>query len=229
MPGDNPAWAEELRADLDGQPVNQYWLPGIPGHVGRAREAGFARGSAPFVAYADPDDRILPGTFAALLAAMLDNPGAPFAWAGEQKAGMDLAPIGAPAVRPSGYDQRLHRNNVHGYCHGVHVIRRGLIAPALPVLRACHLGAEGVFLAHVANVGAPVSAWARPVHVPMVGRLWRQHPGAAHHAYTGADRERNARALGLGPQYLHGGKPQAAAPCATCGAGYSRRWPPSEE
>ena len=217
IPGCNQGWADELRADLDAQPVNQHWLPGIVGHAGRAREAGFGLGTAPFVAFADPDDRILPGTFDALLAAMLDNPGAPFAWAGEQRVDDELKPIGSPTIWPQGYDQRIHRNHIEGYCHGVQLIRRSAIGSALATIRACPVGPEGVFLAHVADVGAPMPAWRKPVHLPVVGRLWRQHPGASHHTYTAADQARNQRLLGFAPQYLHGSKPQAPAPCATCG------------
>lgn len=217
MPSENAEWAAELRADLDGEPVNQHWLPGIAGQVGRAREVGFSLGTAPFVAFADPDDRIVPGTFAKLLEALLDNPGAPFAWAGEQRVDADLTPIGRARVLPHGYDQRMHRNHVQGYCHGVQLIRRSAIAAALVATRPCHIGAEGVFLAHVAQVGAPMPEWRRPVHLPIVGRLWRQHPGASHHAYTAADQARNQQLLGFAPQYLHGGQRQAPAPCLTCG------------
>ena len=70
MPADNAEWAAALRRDLDGEPVKQHWLAGIPGQLGQARAAGFALGAAPFVSFADPDDRIIAGTVAALLAAL---------------------------------------------------------------------------------------------------------------------------------------------------------------
>ena len=37
MPGDNAAWAEQLRADLSAEGVSQHWLPGIQGALGAAR------------------------------------------------------------------------------------------------------------------------------------------------------------------------------------------------
>jgi len=203
MPADNPAWAQELRADLDAEPVNQHWLPGIPGEFGAARAAGYDCGSAPFVSFADPDDRIVGGTFAALLQALDQNPGAPFAWVGEQRVSADLRPLGVPRVWTGPYDAQRHRNALQMYCHGVVLIRRALCMAALPLLRQCGMGADGVLLAHLAQPHAPLPASERPVHVPIVGRLWRQHPGGYHHAYTAAERERHQRLAGVTPQYLH--------------------------
>lgn len=214
MPADNAEWAAALRRDLDGEPVNQHWLAGIPGQLGQARAAGFALGAAPFVSFADPDDRIIAGTFAALLAALEARPLAPFAWAGEQRVDEDLAPMGRPAIWPQGYDQRRHRNHPT-YCQGVVLIRRAALAPVMHLLRQCGNGAEGVLLAHLAGVDVPQPAERQPVHVPIVGRLWRQHPAAYHRAYSAADRNRN-KVLGVEPQYLHVVRARQAV-CATCG------------
>ena len=217
LPGDNPDWRAELERDLAKQPIRTHWLAGIPGQIGAARAAGLALGNAPFVSYVDPDDRVIGGTYEKLLAALQANPGAPFAWAGEQRVDADLMPIGQPQVWPQGYDQRRHRNYPGAYCHGVVLIRRSALPPVLPALRACHIGAEGVMLAHLAGVQAPIAPERRPVHLPIVGLLWRDHPGAVHYGYSAADQARNMRALGFAPQYLHGQPPQAREPCATCG------------
>ena len=45
-------WREECLASLAGAPIRLHLLPGIPGRVGRARAAGFARGTLPLVACA---------------------------------------------------------------------------------------------------------------------------------------------------------------------------------
>ena len=47
MQGDNAAWRDELRRDLDAEPVRQHWLPGIAGELGRARAAGLEAGVSP--------------------------------------------------------------------------------------------------------------------------------------------------------------------------------------
>lgn len=149
MQGDNAAWRDELRRDLDAEPVRQHWLPGIAGELGRARAAGLEAGGAPFVSWADPDDRIIRGTYGRLLQALQAQPQAPFAWAGEQRVDDDLTPIGQPSVWPGGYDQRRHRNHIFGFCHGVVLIRRAALAPAMPLLRRCGNGAEGILLARL--------------------------------------------------------------------------------
>ena len=202
MPDDRADWAAQLRADLDAEPVHQHWLPGIEGRFGMARAKGFALGCAPFLSFADPDDRVVGGTFSCLLAALLEHPGAPFAWAGEQRVDSDLVPIGEPTVWPDGYDHRRHRNHMT-YCHGVVLIRRAVLMPALGLLRACGVGADGVLLGHLARVHSPLPPDALPVHVPIVGRLWRQHQRNYHRTYSASARARDQRLLGVTPQYLH--------------------------
>lgn len=220
LPGDNPAWRDELRRDLDAEPVHQHWLPGIAGELGRARAAGLEAGVAPFVSWADPDDRIIRGTYNRLLECLQAHPHSPFAWAGEQRVDEDLAPVGLPSVWPEGYNQGRHRNNIFGFCHGVVLIRRRALASAMAMLRRCGNGAEGILLARLAAIGAPAASGRQPVHVPVVGRLWRQHAGQYHRAFGPADRAYGHRVLGVEPKYLHGTQQavrQERAPCRTCG------------
>lgn len=202
LPRARADWAAQLRADLNAEPVNQHWLAGIEGRFGLARANGYALGSAPFLSWADPDDRIVGGTFACLLAALLENPGAPFAWAGEQRVDTDLIPIGEPTVWPDGYNQRRHRNHLT-YCHGVVLFRRETLMPALGLLRDCLTGADGVLAAHLARVHYPLSPEDLPIHVPIVGRLWRQHQHNGHRTYSASARSHDQRLLGVTPQYLH--------------------------
>ena len=220
MPQMNPDWVAELRRDLDAAPVNQHWLPGIADQLGAARAIGFSQGSAPFVSFADPDDRVMSGTFARLFQALQDNPGAPFAWAGEQRVDADLMPIGQPNTQPSGYSARRHRNNLAGYVQGVVLIRRSAVVPVLGLLRQCGLEADGVLFAHLARLQVDLPTEGQPVHVPIVGRLWRQHANSHH--VTAPARARGQQLAGVVPQYLHVTRQTARtsgayAPCASCG------------
>lgn len=189
-------WVQETRNDLDAEPVNQHWLPGIDGDLAEARARGFSAGCAPFVTSADPDDRITPGTYAALLKALDDNPGAPFAWAGEQMVDEDLTPLRRHAhVWPRGYDPLSHiSNGVH--VHGVKLYRREFVMPLLDLMRQAGLCCE--FLLDLAIVkpwtGTP-STW--PVHVPMVGRLWRQHQDNGFRDFRVGHFNRMAQVLGF--------------------------------
>lgn len=47
-------------------PVHVHIVPGIPGHLGRARAAGYGVGDAPWKCYVDDDDYILPEAFEVL-------------------------------------------------------------------------------------------------------------------------------------------------------------------
>lgn len=53
----------ELAASLSSLAVNIHVVPGVPGHLGRARAAGYAAGSAPWKCYVDDDDYVLPSAF----------------------------------------------------------------------------------------------------------------------------------------------------------------------
>lgn len=219
MPADSPAWASELRSDLQSEPVNQHWLPGIPGAFGKARAAGYRLGSAEYVTFADPDDRIIGGTYAALLAALEAHPFAPFAWAGEQVTDERLAPLGEPDVWPEGYCPRRHQHQVR-HVHGVVLYRRALVERALPLIERAGAGADWLLSLHLAQPSLPRPEDWRPVHVPIVGRLWRQHSGGAHRQFSAADRQSVARLSGITPQYLHVIRqaPQSTAPpCLGCG------------
>lgn len=196
LPRFDPAWVEELRGDLDREPVNQHWLPGIDGDLAAARVAGFSHGSASFVSSADPDDRILPGTFAALLQALQDNPSAPFAWAGEQMVREDLSHFRAPHVWPGGYDPIRHVG-AGTHVHGVKLYRRDLVMPLLDTMLLAGPCCE--FLLDLAIIkpwtNPPRSSY--PVHVPTVGRLWRLHGQNGSYRISVHDFDRMAQALGF--------------------------------
>lgn len=197
LPRFDPRWVEELRKDLYSEPVNQHWLPGIDGRLGEARAAGYSMGCAPFVTSADPDDRIMPGTFAALLHALEENPSAPFAWAGEQLVWEDLREL-PPRFRHvwRGYSPMSHvYSGVH--VHGVKLYRRELVMPLLDQMRQAGPCCE--FLLDLAiikpHTKPPRSSW--PVHVPIVGRLWRQHGQNGSRDIKAPDFDRMAQVLGF--------------------------------
>ncbi len=56
----------ELAASLADYPVHVHVMPGVPGHIGRARANGYAAGSAPWKTYVDEDDYVRPNAFKVL-------------------------------------------------------------------------------------------------------------------------------------------------------------------
>lgn len=212
LPRFDSRWVAELRTDLDREPVNQHWLPGIDGRLGDARAAGYSKGCAPFVTSADPDDRIMPGTFAALLKALQDNPSSPFAWAGEQMVDEQLKPWPMrPHVWAGGYDPISHVcKGVH--VHGVKLYRREIVMPVLDMMRKAGQCCEFLLDLAIAkpwvnqSKSGPVTAensavinqrTNAPVHVPMVGRLWRQHSHNGFRTFGKEDFDRMAQVLGF--------------------------------
>ena len=195
LPRFTPEWVQALRHDLAGEPVNQHWMEGIDGDLGASRAAGFSAGSAPFVTSQDPDDRVLPGTYAALLQALTDNPDAPFAWAGEQAVFEDLTEMPVRAnVWPGGYSPVTHVSKGQ-HVHGVKLYRRALVMPLLDGMRKSGMACEFYLDFALAKPWEPEAV--RPVHVPIVGRLWRQHGQNGSRQFSPADFDQVARCLGF--------------------------------
>lgn len=82
--GTRPDWVRQCLDSVDvaaaraGYPVAVHIVDGVPGHIGKARTAGFSAGSAPWVTYVDDDDYVLPDAFSVLADAMAHNPAAIF-------------------------------------------------------------------------------------------------------------------------------------------------------
>lgn len=65
-------WVDRCRASIEvaasraGFPVAAHFIPGILGHLGNARAAGYAIGDHPYVTHVDDDDWLEPDAFACL-------------------------------------------------------------------------------------------------------------------------------------------------------------------
>lgn len=165
----NPEWTKELMADLCEQPVNLHLPPCVHGNVGAARAAGFAMGTAEYVSFADPDDRIMPGAVAACIEALDADSSIGAAYTGEQICTALLDPV-RPAATYA-YNRATHLAVPH-HVHGLIVMRRELVKPwldALPRYRVCPEWFLTLSIARAANLA----------RVPMLGRLWRWHGSQA--------------------------------------------------
>lgn len=65
--GTRPEWLAQCLASLEGEPVNVFVVDNAGHSVGEGRARGYALGDAPYVAYVDSDDYVLPGCFDACL------------------------------------------------------------------------------------------------------------------------------------------------------------------
>ncbi len=162
-------WREACIASLAGAPIRLHRLPGIPGHVGQARAAGFARGSLPLVSFVDPDDRYEAHAFAHLADALDACPSAVLAYTDEalmDEQGRDTS------VRRLAYSAFQHAHSA-SHVHGLIVMRRSAVEPVLTRIADLDAGADWLLTRLVARQGSVL-------HLPLVGRHWRQHPNQHH-------------------------------------------------
>jgi hypothetical protein len=133
----------------------------------------------PLVSFVDPDDRYEAGAFAHLADALDACPSAVLAYTDEalmDEQGRDTS------VRRLAYSAFQHAHSA-SHVHGLIVMRRSAVEPVLTRIADLDAGADWLLTRLVARRGGVL-------HLPLVGRHWRQHPNQHH---------RRARSTALGP------------------------------
>lgn len=74
LPGQNQEWFRYCLESLEREPITLHLLNGVVGHIGEGRRRGLLTGSAPYVAYVDPDDLVCRGAFSACVNALNTAP-----------------------------------------------------------------------------------------------------------------------------------------------------------
>jgi uncharacterized membrane protein len=162
-------WREACIKSLEGAPIKLHFLPGIPGRIGEARAAGYAQGSLPLVSYVDPDDIYEAGAFARLADALDACPQAVMAYTDEtlmDVSGQDIA------VRRLSYSRWQHATSA-SHVHGLIVMRRSAVEAVIDKITDLNNFAEWMLTLLVAKRGSVI-------HLPIIGRHWRQHPQQVH-------------------------------------------------
>lgn len=177
-------WREQCLQSLEGAPITLHVLHGIQGHIGKARGQGFARGELPLVSFVDPDDLYEASAFAQLADALDSCPQALLAYTDE--AVMDVQGNAQPE-RPHAYSRWQHANSA-SHVHGLIVMRRDAVMLEQPMLSAMQSCQIWMLTQRLAKRGAVL-------HLPIVGRYWRQHPNQAHRRMRVTDVELCRRLL----------------------------------
>jgi uncharacterized membrane protein len=162
-------WRDACIASLEGAPIQLHVLPGIPGRIGDARAAGYAQGTLPLVSFVDPDDLYEANAFTQLADALDACPQAVMAYTDEaltDETGHDIA------VRRLAYSRWQHANSA-SHVHGLIVMRRTAVEAVADQLVALERRVEWLLTLLVAKRGGVL-------HLPIVGRHWRQHPQQSH-------------------------------------------------
>jgi len=162
-------WRDACIVSLDGAPIQLHVVPGIAGRIGEARAAGYAQGNLPLVSFIDPDDLYEASAFTQLADALDACPQAVMAYSDEvlmDEAGNDIA------VRRLAYSRWQHANSA-SHVHGLIVMRRSAVEAALAETADLNNFADWLLTLLIAKRGGVL-------HLPIVGRRWRQHPKQSH-------------------------------------------------
>ena len=131
------------------------------------------------MSFVDPDDRYEAHAFAHLADALDACPQAVLAYTDEALMDEDGRPLG---VRRLAYSAFQHAHSA-SHVHGLIVMRRSAVEPVLTRIADLDAGADWLLTRLVDRQGSVL-------HLPLVGRHWRQYPNQHH---------RRTRSTALGP------------------------------
>ncbi len=158
-----PAWIAGCLDSLYAEPVTVYLRRGIAGKVGLARARAFACGNAPYVAFVDGDDEVMPGAFAAALEVLDSRPDVVSTYCDIQLIGQ---PDGDGYIKapwnPSHQLQRMAE------VHHLHVMRRSAVMPLMDELARWDGWEEYVLMGLLCRYGVHH-------HIPRQLYRFRQH------------------------------------------------------
>ena len=164
-------WYDRAVASCEGEPVNLHLLEGIPGKVGLARAAAFRRGTAPYVAWVDDDDELVPGAIEQALAVLEARPEVVSVYSDLEIRGEDWGLIEErrkPLWTPMEQCQKLVA------VHHLHVVRRRAVMRWLLELERWDFNEEWSLMAMVLRRGPGKTPW---IHwrIPQILYRARRH------------------------------------------------------
>lgn len=119
----NPEHLQRCMDSLKDQPITLHTLPGVMGHIGQGRIAGYSLGTNPWVCYVDDDDWVLPETFEFVTSVIRADP--------------YLACVSSPALhtprRPDSPTKLFALRTCTPFPDHLCVYRRDLLAPLLGI------------------------------------------------------------------------------------------------
>lgn len=170
------AWLDELKSDLEKEPVNFKFIEVEPGNVARSRQLAFKWATSDRISFVDSDDRVIAGAFASLNEAM-DATTAPVILSGEQQVTSTLSTISSPTfVGDFSFRQLVTQPS---YGHSIRLYNRELLEQVIYKIRDGMVLQDWDILVRLTHMSR-TKGLNDPAVIDQVTRLWRQRPGSAN-------------------------------------------------
>ena len=165
-----PEWRQATLESLYGAEINLHVIPTDRGTtIGADMACHFVQAGCPYAVILDPDNLYEPAAFAQLADALDQNTAAGLAYTDETV--MD-AQAENRTVRNLAYGRYAHAHSP-SLVHSLVVYRRSAAMEHLSSIATMHVYAEWMLTLRLTR--------SRPVvHIPIIGRHWRQHARQAH-------------------------------------------------
>lgn len=149
----DPQWLAQCLESLQSPLCTVHVVEGVEGHIGKGRAKAYALGTHGYVGFVDSDDYVLPGTIERVCDELVAHDYHAVCTLENLIRGNDPTPI---TKQPLGN-------------HHLFVAKRSVITPLLPAHDQTPRFAEKLAMHKI-----------RPVQLPFVGYIWRQHSQQAH-------------------------------------------------
>lgn len=165
--GRREQWLQECLDSLKNEPINLFTVHRVEGDTGAARTQAFTMGTAEYVSFVDPDDKVVPGIFTKCTDILDDNPDVVGVYTDQvliNRHGdylMDGWSINEQPFLRFGYRPELSQGH-----HNLYVLRREEVEKCLP-LKTKRMP-EVVLIHELKRLGSIH-------HLKEIGYFWRIH------------------------------------------------------
>lgn len=166
-------WYDECLESLEDEPTNLHLIEGIDGHTGVGRSIGFSAGDCEYVAFVDPDDKVVSGAYQKAVDFLDENPHIDLCCSREIILNEQNGRVRQPKLNYKTTNYRITR-----LTHHLVVARRSAMDQYSEFMKNFEFRVEVALWLEMFKNGHGMQL------LDHVGYVWRKHPRGAHHIFA---------------------------------------------